>query len=109
MMTNANLRSAALQACCLAGISSRETNGVTFDPRGLPVELQKPAMALMYAALSHVLASAFGTNPCLLRWAGHTWCLTLWSEGRVHISPAAGGVGLLACHCLCVRSNPCSS
>ncbi len=96
MMTNANLRSAALQACCLVGISPRDTDGVVFDPQALPVELQKPAVALMHAALAHVLVPTFGTNLCVLRWAGHTWCLTLLAKGQLHIAPADGGVGLLA-------------
>lgn len=98
MMTNAQLRSAAFQACCLAGIPQQESDSpnATFELNSLPVELRRATAVLMYSAIAYALSPPIGQNPRALRWAGQTWELTLWSEGRLHIAPVAGGVGLLS-------------
>ena len=90
-------RRAALEACCLAGVRQYECTGqpAETDLATLPDALQRPAAALMHAAIAYYLAPPYGEIPSVLRWAGYDWELTLKDGWRLHIAPMTGGVGLL--------------
>lgn len=98
MFKTSDLRSAALQACCLAAAPNRDYGSPVevSDPSALPPELRRAAAALMHSALAHLIGLEVTANPAKLRWAGHDWYLTLKGGGYVHITPAVGGVGLMA-------------
>jgi len=94
-MTNAECVSSALQACCIAAIPQQFKQRARFDLARLPVELRRPAAALMHSAASFMLLQEGQAVRRLHRWSGADWILTPWENGCLHIAPCAGGVGLL--------------
>lgn len=97
MMTANQYRTAALEACCLAGVPCEESSAVepSFDLVKLPAGLQRPAAALMSSATAYMLMHEPGFPVRCFRWAGRWWVIRQWTKNRLHISPFDGGVGLL--------------
>lgn len=101
------LAHAAFRACSIANIPADHAKateemltheaGHRFNLDRQPEMVRRAGAALLHAAISHCLMHPHGKPPKTLQWAGRRWYLTVWSSGRVHVSPVQGnGWGMVS-------------
>ena len=103
MIAAEKLASAACRACSIANIPADHAaaaaemltheagHKTNLDQQ--PEIIRRACAALLHAAISHCLMHPPGQPPKTLQWAGRRWYLTVWSSGRVHVSPIQGKGG----------------